>query len=112
MVLQAFLTGAVTAQAAAMLTAAPFDAVVCHGAGGEGSSAPAAPSVPDADKVWKLCCVFCASASPAMVALDMPDVPPILSWKQAALPALTSLAFIVSYCAIRAGFSQAPPGAA
>jgi len=103
-VLQTFLAGVATAQAALLLAPAPFDAgVICHGA------PSAAPSAPDADQAWKLCCTFCATAFAATAPLDTPEVTPVVSWSEAAPPALTSFAVIAARGAVRAGPSQAPP---
>ncbi len=106
-VVQAFLAGLATAQAAAMFAPAPFEGgVICHGAGGPGSTEPSAP---DADKVWKLCCASCATASPAAVPLEAPDVAPVVSRERMRLRALTSFTVIIARGAVRAGPSQAPP---
>ena len=81
--LQAFLAGVATAQAAVKLAPISSDAgVICHGAGSTG------PVVPDADQTWQLCCGFCATASSAAAVGDAPDVTPVVSWNQAAAPAL------------------------
>ena len=102
--LQAFLAGVATAQAAVKLAPISSDAgVICHGAGSTG------PVVPDADQTWQLCCGFCATASSAAAVADAPDVTPVVSWNQAAAPALIQFTVVMARGAVRVGPSQAPP---
>jgi hypothetical protein len=80
--LQAFLAGVATAQAAVKLAPVSSDAgVICHGA-------------------------TVASAAPAA---DAPDVTPVVSWNQAAVPALRHFTLVAARGAVRVGPSQAPP---
>ena len=102
--LQAFLAGVAAAQAAVKLALISSDAgVICHGAGSTG------PVVPDADQTWQLCCGFCATASSAAAVGDAPDVTPVVSWNQAAAPALIQFTVVMARGAVRVGPSQAPP---
>jgi hypothetical protein len=105
-VLQAFLAGVATAQAAMKLAPASSDAgVICHGAGST------APAPPDADQTWHLCCAFCATAASAAAAAaaDAPDLTPLAAWNQAAAPALKHFTLVTARGAVRVGPSQAPP---
>src|SRR5262245_61162828 len=100
-VLQAFLAGVVTAQAAAMPALAAGDAI-CHGSG----SADRADDGTDS-QAHQLCCIACTSAAPALVA---PDVPKPLQLAPVSSPALfASFIVVIAPGAIRAGLSQAPP---
>jgi len=102
--LQAFLAGVAAAQAAVKLASVSSDAgVICHGAGST------APVLPDADQTWQLCCGFCATASSAAAVGDAPDVTPVVSWNQAAAPALIQFTVVMARGAVRVGPSQAPP---
>jgi hypothetical protein len=102
--LQAFLAGVATAQAAVKLAPVSSDAgVICHGAGST------APTLPDADQTWQLCCAFCATVASAAPAADAPDVTPVVSWNQAAVPALRHFTLVAARGAVRVGPSQAPP---
>jgi len=105
-VLQAFLAGLATAQAAAVAVADPL-AVVCHG--GEGGANPAEPT--DAGKIRHLCCAFCLASAPALAAPEVVLNP--RSARYAEPPAILARVTIVfARGVIRAGPSQAPPSAA
>jgi hypothetical protein len=106
-VLQAFLVGVATAQAAAMQASSGAVEAICHGSGGTDSADGTAP----ADvKIPHLCCDYCTSAAPAVA----PPSPPWLAVvRHAAAPAVfSSFILVISLGAIRAGPSQAPPGLA
>lgn len=106
-VLQAFLAGVASAQAAAMPALATGDAI-CHGspASADGSDGTA----PENTKLHQLCCVACTSAAPALAA---PDVPKPLQLLPASSPvAIASFIVVIAPGAIRAGLSQAPPSLA
>jgi hypothetical protein len=101
-VLQAFLAGVATAQAALKLAVPSQAGAICHGA------SSAAPSIPDADETKRLCCAFCAT-SPFVAAADASEMTPVISWNQAASAALTHFTVVLARGAVRAGPSQAPP---
>jgi hypothetical protein len=102
-VLQAFLAGAVAAQAGARLAAVPGD-IICHAAGDAGQ---ADGSVPDTGSGWHLCCAACTApalatpATPALAAMERPR-----AFQRLMLPRLI---VVVARGAIRAGPSQGPP---
>jgi hypothetical protein len=103
-VLQTFLAGVATGQAAAMPALAAGDAI-CHGspASADGTDGTA----PENGKLHQLCCVACTSAAPALVA---PDAPKPLQLAPASRPAaFASFIVVIAPGTIRAGFSQAPP---
>jgi hypothetical protein len=106
--LQALLAGLATAHAAA-LAADPFAAAICHGAG---SADPGKGTAPDSGEADALCCAFWTAAGPALA----PDHAPVsvrLSMARSPLaPALFQVGIVLDARAVRAGFSQAPPGRA
>jgi hypothetical protein len=107
-VLQAFLAGVVTAQAGALLAAAPTDAVaICHGAGG----GPIDNGGPDSEKARHLCCTACLSA-PASAWPVAPGVSVLDGGRDARLSAFAPFIIVLSPGAVRAGPSQAPPASA
>jgi hypothetical protein len=106
-VLQAFLAGIATAQAATAALADPL-AVICHNADG----APAADQpVSDAGKPWHLCCTACFASAHA---LPTPDAPAIVRAGGAIAPpgVLADSGVVLPRSVIRAGSSQGPPLAA
>ena len=107
-VLQAFLAGVATAQAAAMLAAPAAIDVICHGSGNGGGGTGG--TAPGTAKIEHLCCVFCTSAAPA---LPPPAAPRLTEVRPNSRPVIfLSFTFVISPGAIRAGPSQAPPGLA
>jgi hypothetical protein len=102
-VLQAFLGGVATAQAAAMPALAAGDAI-CHGSGsvdaGDGTT-------PENSKLHQFCCVACTSAAPALAAPDVPMPMQLAPVSSAA--AFASFIVVIAPGNIRAGLSQAPP---
>ena len=107
-VLQAFLAGVATAQAAAMLAAPAAIDVICHGSGNGGGATD--NTAPETAKIEHLCCVGCTAAAPA---LPPPAAPGLTEVRQIPRPAIVaSFTFVISPGAIRAGASQAPPSLA
>jgi hypothetical protein len=105
-VLQTLVAGLAAAQAAARLSASPFDpGVICHGAGG---ADPAEDGAPWPHTARDLCCAFCAVAAPAMLSVTAPMAGYVgRAADQLSAPA-PDLVSIARY-AVRAGPSQAPP---
>jgi hypothetical protein len=104
LVLQAFLAGLATAQAA---VAPGGDAVLCHdagdGAGGE-------PGSSDRAAMLRLCCAGCVGSVPTAAApADPPQLLPFEPRPAAGAPAPDAFAIVLSPGAVRAGFSQGPP---
>lgn len=110
-VLQAFLAGLATAQAAAMRGSAPFDAgTICHGARGGG--APPEPKLPDTSDSFKVCCTFCATAAPAAALPNAPAVAVAQARHASTRPLSPRFTVSIARAAVRAGLSQAPPSIA
>ena len=107
-VLQAFLTGVVTAQSGTVPGSDPLGAI-CHGS--DGAPAPDG-TAPDTDKVRHLCCEYCTSAPPVLAPPDAMAMaaPPYRPASQ--LAELSRFIIIISPGVIRAGASQAPPASA
>jgi hypothetical protein len=104
--LQAMLVSLSTAQAAA-LAANPFAGVICHSGGG---AEPADGTAPESGKVSPICCAFC-TASAAGLAPDHVPFPTHPGFRaEPRTPVLFHVAIPVDPRAVRAGFSQAPPG--
>ena len=106
-VLQAFLAGLATAQAAAVAVADPL-AVVCHG--GEGGANPAEPT--DAGKIWHLCCAFCLASAPVLAGPDAAAVSAVAARQTEPSAILARITIVFARGVIRAGLSRAPPSAA
>jgi DUF2946 family protein len=107
-VLQVFLAGVATAQAAAMLAAPAAIDVICHGSGNGGGASDS--TAPETAKIEHLCCVACTAAAPG---LPPPAAPGLAEVRQIPRPAIiSSFTFVISPGAIRAGLSQAPPSLA
>jgi hypothetical protein len=111
LVLQTFLAGLATAQAATSPVQDGFGAgAICHGAGG---AEPAAPegAPPDGSPAWNLCCAVCVAASGAVLpvgALALERFEFVRNARAAIVPGPVP----VARRAVRAGSSQAPPGRA
>jgi hypothetical protein len=105
-VLQAFLAGLATAQAAAgQANAQLHEAVICYGAGGS-------PELPDgtssdASAHWNVCCTLCAFSTPAARTATATDA--LESAEAATPPRLSSFTIMIARHAVRAGQSQGPP---
>jgi hypothetical protein len=106
MVLQAFLAGLASAQAAA-ITADPLGVpVICHSVGG---SDPGDGTAPNPIKAVHLCCVACMGGSSAATLPEQNALPRSGLCGESALPAVCIADVPTPERAIRAGQSQAPP---
>jgi hypothetical protein len=105
-VLQAFLAGLATAQAAAgQANAQRHEAVICYGAGGS----PELPdgTSPDASAHWNVCCTLCAFSTPATRAATATDA--VEAAEASTAPLSSSFTIMIARRAVRAGQSQGPP---
>jgi hypothetical protein len=106
-VLQAFLAGVATAQAAAMAASAGAVGAICHGAG---SAAPSDGTTPENADVAHHCCACCISATPAVAPPAPPRSVDVRADSRSVAP--SSFAFVAARGAVRAGPSRAPPSLA
>lgn len=107
-VLQTLVAGLATAQAAARLSAGPFDgSVICHGAGGADRDADGAPA---SGAACEMCCALCAATAPVLVSVTLLLVGHIGHADRLPVPARQPI-LTVRY-AVRAGPSRAPPSLA
>jgi DUF2946 family protein len=113
-VLQTVVAGLATAQAAAAL--APFDGVICHGAG-PGGAGPADGTAPSdtqapAQNQSNACCAFCTAASPALLLLKPPVPMRADVARELGSTVPHDRVVAIAWRAVRAGSSQAPPSIA
>ena len=106
-VLQAFLAGVATAQAAAMPASSRAIGVICHGAG---SAAVYDGTAPERAPSPHLCCASCLSATPAIVPPAAPSLAGVCDGSRPV--AFASFLLVAPRGAIRAGPSRAPPSLA
>jgi hypothetical protein len=112
LVLQTFLAGLATAQAATSPLQDAFGAgAICHGAGGAEPAAAPEGAPPDGSQAWNLCCAVCVAASGAVLPVGAPALQRF-EFVRNARAAIVPGPVPVARRAVRAGSSQAPPGRA